>query len=111
MAELKKYSSLKAENPLNFGAYQFYKIPSILWSAYLVPKDNNGNVFYINNYINWDQSNWFNDPIWQIKGTRIANVILQKLTPTSKKAIEQRQKASKKIVQIKKAIIENRLAR
>lgn len=53
MAELTKYPTLRVENPLNLDVHRFYKISSILQSVYVVPRDNDGNVFYINNYIDW----------------------------------------------------------
>lgn len=54
MVELKKYPISKTKNFLNLGAYRFYKISLILRIAYIVPRDNEGNVFYVKNYINWD---------------------------------------------------------
>ena len=109
MAELEKYPT-RAENSLNLGAHRSYKIPSILRSAHVVPRDNDGNVFYVNNYIDWDQFNQLYDPMWQTKGTRIANAISRKLTPASREAMEQRREAGEKAARIKKAMIDNRLA-
>ena len=39
IVELKKYPILKAENFLNLGGQQFYKISKVLQSAYIVPRD------------------------------------------------------------------------
>lgn len=54
MAELEKYLISKVENSLNLDVQWFYKLLSILQSAHVMPKNNNGNVFYVNNYIDWD---------------------------------------------------------
>lgn len=51
MVEFEKYTISKIENSLNLGAYRFCKILSILRSAHIMPRDNNGNIFYNNNYI------------------------------------------------------------
>lgn len=88
MAELEKYSTPRVENPLNLGTHRFYKIPLILQSAQIVPRDNDDNVFYANNYIDCDQFNQLNNPMWQTKRTCITNTISPKLTPASRKIIE-----------------------
>ncbi len=67
-----------------------------------MPKDTKGNTFYLNNYINWDQFNQLYDLEWQTKGTRSANAIVQKLVPTLRKAMEQRQEAGIRVTQMKK---------
>ena len=51
MVELEKYPISRAENPLNLGVQQFYKIFEVLRSAHVVPRDTEGNTFYLNNYI------------------------------------------------------------
>ncbi len=42
------------ENPRNLVAYRIIEISSILRSAYVVPRDQDKVVFYVNNYIDWD---------------------------------------------------------
>ncbi len=69
IVELKKYPISKAENPLNLGGQQFYKISEFLRSAHIVLRDTKDNTFYLNNYIDWDQFNQLYDPEWQTKGT------------------------------------------
>lgn len=61
MVELKKYSISRAENRLNLGDQQFYKIFMGLQSIHVVLKDTEGNTFYLNNYIDWNQFNWLYD--------------------------------------------------
>ena len=53
--------SLTRENPWNLGAYRIIKISLILYSAYTVPRDQDKFVFYVNNYIDWDQFNQLYD--------------------------------------------------
>ena len=57
IVKLEKYPISKAENPLNLSSQQFYKISTVLWNAHIVPRNTEGNTFYLNNYINWDQFN------------------------------------------------------
>ena len=54
MVEFEKYPISKAENPLNLSGQRFYKISKVLQSAHVVPRDNEDNTFYLNNYIDWD---------------------------------------------------------
>ncbi len=51
IVELDKYQISGAENPLNLGSQQFYKISEVLQNAYVVPKDTKDNTSYLNNYI------------------------------------------------------------
>ena len=48
--ELEKYSISNAENILNLGGQQFYRIAEVLQSAYVVPRDTKSNTFHLNNY-------------------------------------------------------------
>ncbi len=57
MVELEKYPISRAKNPLNRGAQRFYKISEVLKSVHVMPRDTEGNTFYLNNYIDWDQFN------------------------------------------------------
>ena len=54
--------ALTAENPRNFGAYWIIEISSILRNAHMVPRDQDNFVFYLNNYIDWDQFNQLHNP-------------------------------------------------
>ena len=101
MVELEKYPILKAENPLNLGGQQFYKISEVLQITHVVLRDTEDNIFYLNNYIDWDQFNQLYNPEWQTMRTQSSNAIVQKLMPASKKAIEQRQEAEARTTQIK----------
>ncbi len=102
MIKLEKYPISRAENPLNPGGQRFYKISEVLQSAHVVPRDTEGNTFYLNNYINWDQFNQLYDPEWQTKRIRSTNVIVQKLIPASRKAMDQKQEAGARVARVKK---------
>lgn len=52
MIELEKICSLTTENPCNFDTHRIIEICLVHYSAYVVLKDQNKFVFYINNYIN-----------------------------------------------------------
>ena len=57
MIELEKMCTLTAKYPYNFGAYCIIQISLILHSTYIVFRDQEKIVFYVNNYIDWDQFN------------------------------------------------------
>ncbi len=62
MIKLEKMRVSITENSHNLGAYWIIEISSILRSAHVVPRDQDNLVFYINNYIEWDQFNQLYDP-------------------------------------------------
>lgn len=90
MIELKKMRILTVENLYNLSAYQIINIFVVLRSTHVVPKDQNEFVFYINNYINWDQFNQLYDPNWMIKSGQNIDAIACKFGPVLIKAINQR---------------------
>ena len=51
IVEFKKYPILRAENLLNLSDKRFYKTFKVLQSVQVVPRDTEGNTFYLNNYI------------------------------------------------------------
>ena len=55
MIEFEKMRALTVENSRNLGTYRIIEISSVLYSAHMVPKDQNKFVFYVNHYIDWDQ--------------------------------------------------------
>ena len=57
MVELEKWHASTAENPHNLGAHRIIEVSLVLRSAHIVPKDQDKAVFYVNNYIDWDQFN------------------------------------------------------
>ncbi len=62
MIELEKICISIAENPRNLGIYRIIKISLVLCSAYVVSRDQDKVMFYVNNYIDWDQFNQLYDP-------------------------------------------------
>lgn len=62
MVELENYQISKAENSLNLGAHRFYKISKVLRNAHVVARDIDGNIFYVNNHIDWASFNQLYDP-------------------------------------------------
>ena len=51
MIELKKIRALTAENPHNLSAHWIIEISLVLYSTYMVSKNQDKFVFYVNNYI------------------------------------------------------------
>ena len=62
MIKLEKMRALTVENLCNLGIHQMIEISLILHSVHVIPRDQNKFVFYINNYIDWDQFNQLYDP-------------------------------------------------
>ena len=60
--QLEKMRALIAEKPHNFIAHWIIEILSVLRTAHVVPKNEDKFIFYVNNYINWDQFNKLYDP-------------------------------------------------
>lgn len=57
MIELGKMRTLTTKNFHNLGDYCIIEISLILHYIYFVSRDQNKVLFYVNNYINWDQLN------------------------------------------------------
>ena len=72
------YASI-AKNPCNSGACWIMEISLILRSPHMVSKNQNKVVFYINNYIDWDQFNKFYDLDRMKKGISNTNVVTRNL--------------------------------
>ena len=68
MVELEKWYASITKNSYNLGTHCIVEISSILRSAYVILKDQERIVFYINNYINWDHFNLLYYPDWIEKG-------------------------------------------
>ena len=81
MVELGKMRTLITKNPCNLSACQIIEIFLVLRSAHMVSKDQNKVVFYINNYIDWDQFYQLYDPDWKEKDVQNIDVITRKLRP------------------------------
>ena len=51
MVELDKWHISTVENACNLSTYHIIKVSSVLLNTYVVPKDQDRIVFYVNNYI------------------------------------------------------------
>ena len=61
MVELEKWHASIEENPRNLGARHIIEVSLILRNAHVVPRNQDRVVFYVNNYIDWDQFNQLYD--------------------------------------------------
>ena len=102
--------TLIAENPRNLGAHRIIEISSVLRSAHVVSRDQDKFVFYVNNYINWDQFNQLYDPDWIEKSIKNANAIVRKLGPASTRVTNNRLEVAKEERRKKEKIKERRKA-
>ncbi len=57
MIELEKICTLITENLRNLDAHWIIEISLVLRSTHVVPRNYDKIVFYVNNYIDWDQFN------------------------------------------------------
>ena len=57
MVELEKWCASTTKNSCNFGTHCIIEISSILHNTHIIPRDWEKIVFYVNNYIDWDQFN------------------------------------------------------
>ena len=90
MIELEKMRASTAENPRNLGAYRIIEISLVLHSAHVVPRDQDKFVFYVNNYIDWDQFNQLYDLNVMEKGVQNVDVVARKLRPALTRASNHR---------------------
>ena len=50
----------------------FYNLLIILWSAYLISINDNWNIYYVNNYIDWNQFNTLYNDLFLKKNRQAA---------------------------------------
>ena len=110
MVELDKWHASTAENPRNLGAHRIIEVSLVLHSAYVVPKDQDRMVFYVNNYIDWNQFNQLYDADSFNKSIRNADAVACKLRPASIKATNLRLEVAKEKVRKKHEVVERRKA-
>ncbi len=108
MIKLEKIRASIAENPRNLSAHRIIEIFSVLHRAQVVPRDQDKVVFYVNNYIDWDQFNQLYDPDWIEKDIRNADVVARKLGPVSTRATNQRLEVAKEKRQKREKMVERR---
>ena len=74
MVEVEDWLQVCTQNPRNIGHRYFFGMSTILRSAHIIPTDNIG-LYYINNYVDWDQYNTVFDPEFLTNGIRDADRI------------------------------------
>lgn len=57
MIRFDKIHTSTCKNPCNLGAHWIIEISSVLHSTYVIPRNQDKFVFYVNNHIDWDQFN------------------------------------------------------
>ena len=101
---------LNGGNPQNLGAHHNNEVSLVLRSTHLGLKDQDRAVFYVNNYIDWDQFNQLYDADWFNKGIRNADAVARKLGPALIKATNLRLEVAKEEVRRKQEVVERRKA-
>ena len=110
MIELDKWHASTAENLRNHGVHRIIEVSSILHGAHVVPRDQDRMVFYVNNYIDWNQFNQLYDNDWFNKGIRNTDAVARKLAPALIKATNLRVEVAKEEVQKKHEVVKRRKA-
>ena len=106
MIELEKIDASTAEHHCNLDTHQIIEISLVLRSAYIISRDQDKFVFYVNNYIDWDQFNQLYNPDWMDKGIKNADTVACKLGPALTKAINHKLEIASKERQKKEEIVE-----
>ena len=99
MVELDKWQASTAENLHNLGTHCIIEVSLVLRSAHVVLRDQDKMVFYVNNYIDWDQFNQLYDADWFNKGIRNADAVARKLGPALIKVTNLKLEVAKKEIQ------------
>ena len=97
-----------AENLRNFGGHQIIEISSVLHSAHMVSRNQNKFVFYINNYIDWDQFNKLYNLDWIKKDVQNTDTVAHKFRPALTRASNHKLKVSKKKRRKREEMVERR---
>ena len=111
MIEFEKMRASTVENPCNLNAHQIIEISLVLCNVHVVSRDQDKFVFYINNYIDWDQFNQLYNPNWMEKDIRNTDTVAHKLRPASTRATNDKLKAAKEERQKRKEMIERQKAK
>ena len=92
MIEFKKIYTSNAENLYNLSIHWIIEMLLVLYNAHIILRDQNKFVFYVNNYIDWDQFNQIYDPDQMDKGIKNADPVACKLGPALTKATNYKEK-------------------
>ena len=80
----------------------------VLRNAYTVPRNQDKVVFYINNYINWDQFNQLHNLDWIEKDIQNADAVAHKLGPLLIKTTNHRLEVAREEQRKKEEMVERR---
>ena len=81
MIEVEEWPQPTVRTPRTLVGRRFYELTNIIRSAHLIPGRCNGkDMFYVNNYIDFDQFNTLYDPGFEEKGTHAALEVADKYT-------------------------------
>lgn len=111
MIELEKMHALTTNNLCNLGPHRIIEIFLILQSAYVVLWDQDKVVFYINNYINWNEFNQLYDLDLMEKDIQNADVVARKLWPALIRATNHRLEDAIKKKQKREKIVKKQKAK
>lgn len=74
MIEAECWLARTSRKERKLGLRRFYPMPTILWSAHVVPAgDSEGRTFLINNFVDWDTFNDFYDDNFLIKDVHMVD--------------------------------------
>lgn len=90
--EFEKMYTLIAKNPYNLIAHQIIEISSFLYTFHMILWHQNRVVFYVNNYIDWNQFSKLYDSDQIKKGLKNTDAVAHKLKPALIKAINHKLK-------------------
>ncbi len=96
IVKLEKMRASRTEHPRNLGAHYIVERSSILHSAHIILRDQERILFYVNNYINWNQFNQLYASDSLEKVIQNADAVAQKLTPALIKATNLKKKEVRK---------------
>ena len=79
MLEVEIQQASKSVHPRKLVGQRIYDISTVIRSAHLVPKDLNQTIFYVNNFIDWDQYNTIYEEDFLSNGIRTADSLARTL--------------------------------
>lgn len=77
MIEVERIPSSGAKNPRKIGPRRFYELSAISRNVHLVPAGKR-DIFYINNYVDWDQYNSVYHEKWEKRDKKTVKDIIEK---------------------------------
>ncbi len=90
MIKLEKMCTSITKNLCNLSTHRIIEISLVPRSTHMVLKNQDKFVFYINNFIDWDQFNQLYDPDWIEKDIKNADTVVCKLGPALIRITNQR---------------------